>query len=33
MAATVSRYLRKAQSMIDNVAEGRFPDVRRKAKL
>ncbi len=32
MAATVSRYLRKAQAMIDNVAEGRFPDVRRKAR-
>jgi hypothetical protein len=25
MAATVSRYLRKAQAMIDNTASGVFP--------
>lgn len=32
MAATVSRYLRKADVMIHNVGQGRFPDVTPKVK-
>ena len=28
LAATVSRYLRKAETMIDNVGRGRFPDTK-----
>jgi len=32
MAATVSRYLRKAEAMIVNVGLGRFPDTKKPTK-